>query len=108
MSVPDIPYEVLNLGINDLQDHKKLEILRSQIEGFKVSDVLNTEYPVLSPEDRVKDALAAMKKSGFQDVPVVEDGNYEELIALGGRFADLVERQRLDTEPRENGSAEKA
>ncbi len=83
MSVPDIPYEVLNLGINDLQDHKKLEILRSQIEGFKVSDVLNTEYPVLSPEDRVKDALAAMKKSGFQDIPVVEDGGYIGMMSYG-------------------------
>ena len=27
---------------------------------------------------------------------IVEDGTYEELIAKGGRFADLVERQRLD------------
>ena len=71
------------MGINDLQDHKKLEILRSQIEGYKVSDVLNTEYPVLSPEDRVKDALAAMKKSGFQDIPVTEDGNYIGMMSYG-------------------------
>jgi len=28
---------------------------------------------------------------------IVEDGNYDELIALGGKFAELVERQRLDT-----------
>lgn len=28
---------------------------------------------------------------------IVEDGNYEELLAKGGFFADLVERQRLDT-----------
>ncbi len=27
---------------------------------------------------------------------IVEDGTYEELIALNGRFAELVERQRLD------------
>jgi len=27
---------------------------------------------------------------------IVEDGTYDELIALGGRFAELVERQRLD------------
>jgi ABC-type bacteriocin/lantibiotic exporter with double-glycine peptidase domain len=27
---------------------------------------------------------------------IVEDGNYEELLALGGRFADLVAQQRLD------------
>jgi CBS domain-containing protein len=71
------------LGITDLQDRKKLEILRSQIEGFKVSDVLDTEYPVLSPDDRVKDALAAMKKSGYQDIPVVEDGNYAGMMSYG-------------------------
>ena len=27
---------------------------------------------------------------------IVEDGSYDELIALGGQFADLVERQRID------------
>ncbi|MDO5701901.1 MAG: ATP-binding cassette domain-containing protein, partial [Lachnospiraceae bacterium] len=27
---------------------------------------------------------------------IVEEGSYDELIALGGRFADMVERQRLD------------
>ena len=27
---------------------------------------------------------------------IVEDGNYDELIALGGKFAELIERQRLD------------
>ena len=27
---------------------------------------------------------------------IVEDGSYDELVALGGRFADLVERQQLD------------
>ncbi len=29
---------------------------------------------------------------------IVEDGTYDELIAKGGRFAELVARQRLDTE----------
>ena len=28
---------------------------------------------------------------------IAEDGTYDELIAKGGAFADLVERQRLDT-----------
>ena len=28
---------------------------------------------------------------------IIEDGTYEELIARGGYFAGLVERQRLDT-----------
>ena len=28
---------------------------------------------------------------------IIEDGTYDELIALNGRFAELVERQRLDS-----------
>ena len=27
---------------------------------------------------------------------IIEDGSYDELIAKGGYFAELVERQRLD------------
>ena len=27
---------------------------------------------------------------------IVEDGSYEELVAAGGKFADLVARQQLD------------
>ena len=30
------------------------------------------------------------------DFAALEDGTYEELIAKGGKFAELVERQRLD------------
>ena len=30
---------------------------------------------------------------------IAEDGTYDELIAKGGLFAELVERQRLDTQP---------
>jgi len=29
---------------------------------------------------------------------IAEDGTYDELIAKGGFFAELVERQRLDSE----------
>ena len=29
---------------------------------------------------------------------IIEDGNYDELIKKGGFFAELVERQRLDTD----------
>lgn len=32
----------------------------------------------------------------LEDGKIVEDGSYEELLDLGGRFADLVERRRLD------------
>ena len=35
---------------------------------------------------------------------IIEDGSYEELIAKGGFFSELVERQRLDIEPKDGGS----
>ncbi len=35
----------------------------------------------------------------LEDGKIAEDGSYDELIAKGGRFAELVERQRLDTNP---------
>ena len=34
----------------------------------------------------------------LEDGNIAESGTYEELIAQGGKFAELVERQRLDTE----------
>ena len=34
----------------------------------------------------------------LEDGKIVEDGNYEELIAKNGKFAELVARQRLDDE----------
>ena len=30
---------------------------------------------------------------------ILEDGTYDELIAKNGFFAELIERQRLDTSP---------
>ena len=91
------------MGIVDLQDHKKLEILRSQIEGFKVSDVMDTEYPTLDPEDRVKDALAMMKKSGYQDIPVIENGNYVAMFVINGMTQQVVDSPELRNSPEEEG-----
>ena len=34
----------------------------------------------------------------LEDGKILEDGNYDELIAKNGKFAELVERQRLDIE----------
>jgi len=71
------------LGIMDLQDHKKLEILRSQIESYKVSDIMNTDFPTLSPEDRVSEVLSLFKKTGYQEIPVVVDGGFDGVVSYG-------------------------
>ena len=34
----------------------------------------------------------------LEDGHIIEDGSYEELIKMDGKFAELVERQRIDIE----------
>ena len=48
-------------------------------------------------EYRKIDAALMETRTAEDGGKIVEDGAYEELIERGGFFAELVERQRLDT-----------
>ena len=69
------------MGVKDLEDLKKLSMLRSQIDGISVESVTSKDFPTVSPEDRIADALAVMKESNYQDVPVVDGGEYVGMIS---------------------------
>jgi len=56
-------------------------ILRSQLKGITVSDIIISEFPTIGPEDRVAEALSKMRESGFQEIPIVENGNYIGVIS---------------------------
>lgn len=71
------------MGVKDLQDLKKISILRSQIDGKKLEDIMITDFPTVGPEDQVGQALSVMRDTGYQDVPVVENGNYLGMISYG-------------------------
>lgn len=71
------------MGIKDLEDLKKISMLRSQIDGITVEEILIAEFPTIGTEDRASDALAKMRDSGFQEIPVVDDGNYVGMISYG-------------------------
>jgi CBS domain-containing protein/ribosome-associated translation inhibitor RaiA len=71
------------IGVEDLEDLKKLSILRSQLDGITVQDIMKTEFPTVGPEDRISEALSKMRESGFQDIPIIEDGNYAGTISYG-------------------------
>lgn len=62
---------------------KKLSILRSQLKGITVDDIIIREFPVIGPEDRVADALSLMRDSGFQEIPIIDNGNYMGMISYG-------------------------
>ena len=71
------------MGVKDLQDLKKISMLRSQIESKKIDEIMDAEFPTLKSGDKVMDALKLMRETGFQDIPVVEDGEYIGTISYG-------------------------
>ncbi|MDR2698157.1 MAG: CBS domain-containing protein [Candidatus Methanoplasma sp.] len=71
------------MGVEDLEDLKKLSILRSQLSGITVRDIMTSDFPTVGPEDRVSEALSTMRDSGFQEIPIVESGNYAGMVSYG-------------------------
>lgn len=71
------------MGIKDLEDLKKLSILKSQIDSISVKDIVDLEFPTLGPDDTLSDSLALMRRTGYQDIPVVEDGSYVGMMRYG-------------------------
>jgi Predicted transcriptional regulator, contains C-terminal CBS domains len=41
------------------------------------------DFPTIGPEDRIAEALSLMRDSGFQEIPIVENGNYLGMISYG-------------------------
>ncbi|MDR0778643.1 MAG: CBS domain-containing protein [Methanomassiliicoccaceae archaeon] len=71
------------MGVKDLQDLKKLSMLRSQIDGKGIAKIMNDDFKTVGPDDRVVDALHIMKETGAQDIPVVDNGEYVGSVGYG-------------------------
>lgn len=71
------------MAVRDLEDLKKVAMLRSQIESKAIEDYIDTDFPKISPDDKLLDALKTMRKTGYQDIPVVDDGEYIGMINYG-------------------------
>ena len=64
------------MGVKDLEDLKKLSMLRSQIDGISVEKIMSTDFPTIDSESTIANALSVMKDSKYQDLPVVDNGAY--------------------------------
>ena len=71
------------MGVKDLQDLKKISMLRSQIESKKIEEIMDADFPTVKSGDKVMDALKLMRETGYQDIPVIEDGEYIGTISYG-------------------------
>ena len=64
------------MGVKDLEDLKKLSMLRSQIDGISVEKIMSTDFPTIDSDSTIANALSVMKESKYQDLPVLENGSY--------------------------------
>ena len=71
------------MGVKDLQDPKKLSMLRSQINSIEIAKIMNEDFKTVGTEDRVIDALHIMRETGVQDIPVVEGNDYIGSVGYG-------------------------
>lgn len=58
-------------------------MLKSQIDAVSLSDIMTADFPSLSPDDTVSDSLALMKRTGFQEIPVLDKGAYTGMMRYG-------------------------
>ena len=69
------------MAVKDLEDLKKITMLRSQIDGISVDRIMSAEFPSVSSDDRISDALSVMRETKLQDIPVVDDGEYKGMVS---------------------------
>ncbi len=58
-------------------------MLRSVINSREIEDIMSTEFPKASPEDRISDVTSLMRKTKYYDVPVIDNGEYVGVLSYG-------------------------
>lgn len=79
------------MGVKDLEDLKKLSMLRSQIDGISIEKIMSTEFPTVSIDDRIADALSLMKEKNYQDMPVLDGGEFAGMIS----YASILRKKSV-------------
>lgn len=71
------------MGLRDMEDLKKLSILRSQIESHDVSGIMNEDFSTVGPEDSLEEILSIMRATKLHDIPVMDEGEYLGMVSYG-------------------------
>ncbi|MGN0098553.1 MAG: CBS domain-containing protein [Candidatus Methanomethylophilaceae archaeon] len=66
-------------------------MLRSQIDGISVESIMSADFPTVSVDDRIADALAVMKQSNYQDVPVVDGTEFVGMVS----YASILRKKSV-------------
>lgn len=87
------------MGVKDLEDLKKLAMLRSQIDGISVQSITSTDFPTVSPDDRIADVLSVMRDTKYQDVPVVDGGEFVGMVS----YASILRKKSVTLDAKVKG-----
>lgn len=69
-------------------------MLKSQIDATTVKDVIVDDFPTLDSEDALSDGLALMRKTGYQEIPVLEGGAYAGVL----RYSTVLRKKSTTPE----------
>ncbi|HVO78372.1 MAG TPA: CBS domain-containing protein, partial [Methanomassiliicoccales archaeon] len=73
---------------------KRREVIRSQIDAFKITDLIDKKYECVDPEMAVSEAIAKMRALDVHEMPVTED--CKKLIGVLS-FGRIIRRKNLVT-----------
>ena len=69
----------------------EITMLRSQIDGISVEQVMTAEFPTVSSDDRISDALSVMRETKYQDIPVVDNGEFMGMVS----YASILRKKSV-------------
>ncbi|MBR6037968.1 MAG: CBS domain-containing protein, partial [Candidatus Methanomethylophilaceae archaeon] len=76
-----------------------LSMLRSQIDGISVDRIMSEDFPTVSSEDRIADVLGVMKETRYQDVPVVDQGEYVGMVS----YSSILRKKSVSLDAKVKG-----
>ncbi|MDO5853622.1 MAG: CBS domain-containing protein, partial [Thermoplasmata archaeon] len=60
---------------------------------------MSAEFPTVSSDDRIADVLAVMKETKYQDIPVVDGGEYQGMVS----YASILRKKSVTLDAKVKG-----
>jgi len=71
------------MGLKDMEDLKKLSMLRSQIDSHDVAELMKSDFKTVGLDDSLEDILSIMRSEKIHDIPVVDGNVYMGMVSYG-------------------------
>ncbi len=72
--------------------HRDVTLVGERESGLKVRDIMTSEVLIVTRQTPLRDILLIMKKTGYQRLPVVDDGRLIGLVTQSCVISALAER----------------